>query len=95
MKNLLAFKYATAFPRKLDGTGVNVGSEIGFEIIERASARIIAEDFSQVRNIIGWSGSNKGKGLGKNYKKLVRSTPAYILINRVGRVAPEVAPCTL
>lgn len=90
MKNLIAFKYATVFPRELDGTGVNVGGEIGFEIIERASARTIAEDFTQVRNIIGWSGSNEGKGLGKNYKKSVRSTPAYILINRAGRVEPEV-----
>jgi len=35
MKNLLAFKYATGFSRELDGTGVNVGGEIEFEIIER------------------------------------------------------------
>jgi transposase len=51
MKYFLAFKYTTVFSRELDGTGVNVSGEIGFEIIERASVRIIAEDFTQVRNI--------------------------------------------
>jgi len=54
MKDLLAFKYATVFSRELDGTGVNVGDEIVSEIIERASARLIAEDLTQAWNMIGW-----------------------------------------
>jgi hypothetical protein len=54
MKNLLAFKYVTVFPRELDGTGVSVGDEIVSEIIERASARLIAEDLTQAWNMIGW-----------------------------------------
>jgi hypothetical protein len=53
MKDLLAFKYATDFSRELDGTGVNVGDEIVSEIIERASARLIAEDLTQAWNMIG------------------------------------------
>jgi hypothetical protein len=47
MKYFLAFKYMTVFSRELDGTGVNVGDEIVSEIIERASARLIAEDSTQ------------------------------------------------
>lgn len=54
MKNSLAFKYTTVFSRELDGTGVNVGDEIVSEIIERANARLIAEDLTQVRHMIGW-----------------------------------------
>jgi hypothetical protein len=50
MKYFLAFKYKTIFSRELDGTGVNVGDEIVSEIIERANARLIAEDLMQVRN---------------------------------------------
>jgi hypothetical protein len=90
MKCFLAFKYTNVFSRELDGTGVNVGDEIVSVIIERANARLIAEDLTQVRNIIGWSGSNEGRGLGKNYKKSVQATPAYILMNRAGQVEPEV-----
>jgi hypothetical protein len=55
MKNLLAFKYSTVFSRELDGTGVNAGDEIVSEIIERANARLIAEDLTQAwNNMIGW-----------------------------------------
>jgi hypothetical protein len=50
MKYFLAFKYKTIFSRELDGTGVNVGDEIVSEIIERANARLLAEDLMQVRN---------------------------------------------
>jgi len=53
MENFLAFKYTAFFSRELDGTGVKFGSEIGFEIIERANARRIAEDFTPDRNMIG------------------------------------------
>ena len=49
-EDFLAFKYTTVFSRELDGTGVNVGDEIVSEIIERANARLIAEDLTQVRN---------------------------------------------
>jgi len=50
MKYFLAFKYTTVFSRELDGTGINAGDEIVSEIIERANARLIAEDLTQVRN---------------------------------------------
>jgi len=52
MGNFLA-QYTTGFSRELDGTGVKVGSDTGFETIERANARRIAEDFRPDRNIIG------------------------------------------
>jgi hypothetical protein len=36
----------------LDSAGITFGVEIGFEIVERAIARLIAEDFMQVQNIV-------------------------------------------
>lgn len=56
-----------AFSRELGGTGVNVGGEIEFEIVERAKAQRIAKDSALVRNIIGWSWPKEGKGPGRNY----------------------------
>jgi hypothetical protein len=38
MENFLAFKHTIVFSRKLDGAGMQVGVEIGFEIVERAKA---------------------------------------------------------
>ena len=66
MKYFLAFKYTNVFSRELDGTGVNVTDEIVSEIIERASARILAESSLQVRNIIGLF-SHRGKPIGEAY----------------------------
>jgi hypothetical protein len=71
MENFLAFKYTTSFSRELDGTGVKFGGEIGFEIIERANARRIAEDFTPDLNMIGWSIAKAKKYPGRNYVRLV------------------------
>lgn len=71
MENFLAFRYTTFFSRELDGTGVKFGGEIGVEIVERANAQRIAEDFTPDRNIIGWSAPKSRKDPGRNYVRLV------------------------
>jgi hypothetical protein len=83
MENFLAFKYTTIFSRKLDGAGINDGVEIGFEIVERVRTRIIAKDFTPIRNIIGRSLPTSGKDSIENYMKSVRCIRGHLLINRV------------